>query len=273
MTADTASGGTGTTGTGWSAAVRGRLGLSRLLPLGGTEDGAWLAERAAVSVLRRAAGEVRGVAPGAMRVRLADPDAPRPSKFPAPPGAAGPGPLLIDGEFVASGDSPLPELAEELRTALFTTGEWLGLTIARVDLRVTGLGDAPPDPGAAPRPTGRTAPAAGAPPGKDVSDAVGAAAGAPLGKDVSDAVGAAAGVPLATAATDPVAAAVLAVDGVDALTTTLGPSVHRAPDHLRVELAVSAGHRPPTVVHAVRRAAETAQPRPLPVTVLITQVR
>ncbi|WP_019885247.1 hypothetical protein [Streptomyces purpureus] len=257
MTADTASGGTGTTGAGWSAAVRGRLGLSRLLPLGGTEDGAWLAERAAVSVLRRAAGEVRGVAPGAMRVRLADPDAPRPSKFPAPPGAAGPGPLLIDGEFVASGDSPLPELAEELRTALFTTGEWLGLTIARVDLRVTGLGDAPPDPGAAPRPTGRTAPAAGAPPGKDVSDAVGAAAG----------------VPLATAATDPVAAAVLAVDGVDALTTTLGPSVHRAPDHLRVELAVSAGHRPPTVVHAVRRAAETAQPRPLPVTVLITQVR
>ncbi len=46
---------------GWTAAVRQRLGLGRLLPLGGATDGVWIAETAAASVLRAEA-----VVPGAV---------------------------------------------------------------------------------------------------------------------------------------------------------------------------------------------------------------
>ncbi|MGX1121441.1 hypothetical protein RKD37_006804 [Streptomyces ambofaciens] len=44
-----------TTADGWTRTVRERLGLGRLLPLGGPEDGAWIAERAAREVLLAAA--------------------------------------------------------------------------------------------------------------------------------------------------------------------------------------------------------------------------
>ncbi|MDT0491724.1 hypothetical protein RM717_14530 [Streptomyces griseus] len=40
---------------GWTAAVRQRLGLGRLLPMGGPGEGTWIAETAAASVLRGAA--------------------------------------------------------------------------------------------------------------------------------------------------------------------------------------------------------------------------
>ncbi|MET9473777.1 hypothetical protein ABZY04_17860, partial [Streptomyces sp. NPDC002922] len=59
---------------GWTAAVRQRLGLGRLLPLGGPADGAWISERAAVAVLRRSAG-TPGPGPvlGEVRIAVADP--------------------------------------------------------------------------------------------------------------------------------------------------------------------------------------------------------
>ncbi|MER6085545.1 hypothetical protein ABT156_46025, partial [Streptomyces sp. NPDC001833] len=53
--------------------VRHLLGLGRLLPLGGPQDGAWLTEAAADAVLRRAAAGVAGVRLGAVRIALADP--------------------------------------------------------------------------------------------------------------------------------------------------------------------------------------------------------
>ncbi|MBP0458829.1 hypothetical protein JFN87_15175, partial [Streptomyces bomunensis] len=65
-------GGTGGTGgtEGWQAGVRRRLGLGRLLPLGAAEDGAWLAESAAVGALRSAVGAEAGL--GRIRVGLVD---------------------------------------------------------------------------------------------------------------------------------------------------------------------------------------------------------
>src|SRR6478735_9120963 len=76
---------------GWTAAVRQRLGLGRLLPLGGPADGAWIAERAAVAVLRRA---VTGPGPvlGELRISLADPDGAPEAEVEPPPSALRPGP-------------------------------------------------------------------------------------------------------------------------------------------------------------------------------------
>ncbi|NEC74051.1 nucleopolyhedrovirus P10 family protein, partial [Streptomyces rochei] len=50
-----------TTADRWTQAVRERLGLGRLLPLGGPGDGAWIAERAVRGALLAAAGGVPGV--------------------------------------------------------------------------------------------------------------------------------------------------------------------------------------------------------------------
>ncbi|MFW6689638.1 hypothetical protein [Streptomyces sp. MAR4 CNX-425] len=56
----------------WEQAVREQVALGRLLPLGDAADGAWIAERAASGVLRRAAAGVRGVRVTALRVEPAD---------------------------------------------------------------------------------------------------------------------------------------------------------------------------------------------------------
>ncbi|MEU7277963.1 hypothetical protein AB0A69_04060 [Streptomyces sp. NPDC045431] len=226
-----------TTAEGWATTVRSRLSLGRLLPLGGLADGTWLAERAADGVLRGAARRVPGVSPGRLRIDLAEPDAaPGPvSPFPRPPGALPPGPLRLSADFAATGGVgvPLPELAAGLRTALFAAcEERLGLVVTEVDLRVTALLDGP-------------APA----PEAEPSAAPGEEAGA---VDLSD----------------PVAAAAAAVPGVRRLTTVLGPSVHRAADHLRIEVATAPDHRALDVARAVRAATGAAAP----VTVLITDV-
>ncbi|MCA1272758.1 hypothetical protein LCE32_22340, partial [Streptomyces sp. 7G] len=55
---------------GWTAGVRERLGLGRLLPLGGPADGVWIAETAAASVLRAAARP--GAVLGELRIGLAE---------------------------------------------------------------------------------------------------------------------------------------------------------------------------------------------------------
>ncbi|MCC9740969.1 hypothetical protein [Streptomyces sp. MNU89] len=128
------------TADGWTQAGRNPLGPGLLLPLGGPGDGAWITERAACAVLTRAAARVDGVRLGAVRIRLAVPEA-------APEPAAGahraalqPEPLRIEADFSASARQPLPRTAGELRRALLAaaTGR-LGLPTAEIDLRVTDL--------------------------------------------------------------------------------------------------------------------------------------
>ncbi|MGW2083611.1 hypothetical protein [Streptomyces sp. NPDC001880] len=130
---------------GWTAAVRQRLGLGRLLPLGGPADGAWISERAAVAVLR---GAVAGSGPvlGKVRISVADPDGAPDAEVEPPPSALPPGPLRIEATMSAVPGRPLPVAAGELRSALLTAaGERLGLAVAAVDVRVTELLDGLPE--------------------------------------------------------------------------------------------------------------------------------
>ncbi|MFF3556888.1 hypothetical protein ACWD4V_10335 [Streptomyces tsukubensis] len=224
-------------------AVRERLAPGRLLPLGPAEDGAWLTERAARAVLRRAAEPIAGVrligsrrgVPG-VRLALDDPGSAAVSPVPPPPGALPHGPLRITGEVAveraALARAPLPELASELRGALLTAAEeTLGLVVAGADLRMAQLLDTAADPAE----RNEAAP------------------------------------PSAVPADGPVAEAVAGVEGVAGLTGTLGRPVHRTEDRVRVEFAVAAGHRPLTVVRAVR-AAVAPLVAGIPVAVLVTEV-
>ncbi|MFJ8583073.1 hypothetical protein ACIRD2_00250 [Streptomyces sp. NPDC093595] len=262
-----------TTAEGWATAVRSRLGLGRLLPLGGAADGAWLAERAAAGVLRRAAWAVPGVSPGRLRVGLADPEAAGVPVVPPPPGALPPGPLRIEADFAVrlagSGTLPLPETAEMLRSALLREAEErLGLLVTVADLRVTALLENAA-PGAGEGAAGETP--AEAPPtvSAGTPGTTGATAGAEAtaggGGGDRDGRGPATGTGPTAAAT---AATAAAVPGVLRLTSALGPSVHRGADHLRIELATAPGHRALDVALAVRAAVGGT----LPVSVLVTDV-
>ncbi|MFI6081911.1 hypothetical protein ACIBBB_13190 [Streptomyces sp. NPDC051217] len=227
---------------GWSAAVRERLGLGRLLPLGDTPDGAWLAERAATTALRRTAAEVPGAVLGRLRVCLADPgSAERPAVEP-PPSALPPGLLRIEGDFAAVAGEPLPDVAERLRTALYAHAvDRLGLRVTEVDLRVTALLEKEPDAG----------PEGGAGEFVAGTEPFGATAVAPKGT-----------------------AAVIAanVPGVAHLAGSLGAAVLVTKGHVRIELATSPGHHPPEVVRAVRRAVTASLPSHPTVAVLVTAV-
>ncbi|GAA2807807.1 hypothetical protein [Streptomyces showdoensis] len=205
----------------------------RLLPLGAPEDGAWIAERAVRETLAAAAGTVRGTVPEPPRFRLAAAAAGAP--FPVPPGGLPPGELGISVEFAAVAGRPLPELAGRLRTALLAAAEEaFGLVVAAVDLRVTELLDAPPDPVAPTAPAGGTSPAA---------------------------------------PEDPAALAALAVEGVAALTDVYGGPVQRTGGDVRLELAVTAGRRALDVARAVRTAATAAAPEATTVTVVVSELR
>ncbi|MEB8338967.1 nucleopolyhedrovirus P10 family protein [Streptomyces endophyticus] len=242
------------TADGWTQAVRTQLGLGRLLPLGGPQDGAWLTEPAAAQALRRAAQGMRGVRLGALRLGLADPDTVAEPAVPAPPSALPPGPLRLTADCAATADEPLPVAAERLREALAEAAEWVGLVVTEVDLQVTALLDEAdqvadaepgstdePDP-AAPKPT------------------------APSG-DAGRA-----------------AEAALAVPGVSRLTGALGglgraihieeqPGEATLPRrHVRVELAVAADTRAIEVAGAVRTAVAKALPNNPTVAVLITEL-
>ncbi|MEN8653534.1 hypothetical protein ABCR94_23740 [Streptomyces sp. 21So2-11] len=224
---------------GWTQAVRERLGLGRLLPLGGAADGAWLAERAAIGVLRGAAAGVTGVCLGTLRVALGDPGAAVAPAVPAPPSALPPGPLRIEADFAATADEPLPQAAWRLRDALLAAAsDRLGLAIAEVDLRVTGLLDAAPVSTAATGPTGGNAP----------------------------------GTPRPDGPRERAAAAAVSVPGVLRLTSTLGAPVHLADGHVRVELATAADHRALDVALAVRAAVAKSQDGHPTVAVLVTEV-
>ncbi|MFG2623377.1 hypothetical protein [Streptomyces sp. NPDC048473] len=218
---------------GWTAAVRQRLGLGRLLPLGGPADGVWIAERAAARVLRDAVGGPGpGPVLGELRISVADPDRAPDSEVEPPPSALPPGPLRIEATMSAMSGRPLPAAAATLRSALLTAaGHRLGLVVAEVDLRVTELLDTPPE---------RRAPA----PDEVLSVRPEGVAGV-----------AAAGVP-----------------GVVTLTRVLGNAVHTDPGRVRVELATDSGHRALDVARAVRGAvADAVEGRPS-VAVLITAV-
>ncbi|MEU8566490.1 hypothetical protein AB0C45_33980 [Streptomyces cyaneofuscatus] len=251
---------------GWTAAVRQRLGLGRLLPLGGAVDGAWIAETAAASVLRGAT--VEGAVLGTLRIgpareatgAEAQPEALRPAGTggpagagvvaeaglalpPAPPSGLPPGPLRIEAEFRAAGDRPLPDSAAALRAALVTAAAArLGLEIAEVDLRVTALlDDAAPDQVT------------------DPADAPSPSAPAPVAK-------------ASTKAEGPAGEAAAAVPGVVSLTRVLGGAVHTAQDHIRVEVATAGDHRALDVARSVRTAVSAATADRLPVSVLVTDV-
>lgn len=86
---------------GLAQAVRSRLALGRLLPLGGARDGAWITEEAAVAVLRHAGGGVPGTALGKLRIAPVGTAAAARATVPAPPSALPPGPLRVEAEAEA----------------------------------------------------------------------------------------------------------------------------------------------------------------------------
>ena len=142
---------------GWAKAVRQQVGLGSVLPLGGPRDGAWITERAAAPVLRRAAGFTGGARPGRPRISPVDPGASHDPVVPPPPSAVPPGPLRIDPDFPASADptapaaEPLWATAARPRASPATAAtERLGLTVTEVDPRVMGSLDADDASAAAP---------------------------------------------------------------------------------------------------------------------------
>lgn len=254
--------------------MREQLGLGRLLPLGGPEDGAWIAERAAREVLLAAARDVAGVRPGDLRIGPADPDGAREPAVPPPPGALPPGPLRVTAGFAAvveptaAAVEPLPATAARLRAVLTqaATGR-LGLVVADVDLRVTGLLDGT----AAPEPDTRSEPDAAAEPGPArVPDTGADTAGEGEGDGDGD------------GDEGRVARAAPAVPGVARLTGVLGRPVHLtelpppeaalARRHVRVELAVRADHRAVEVARRVREVVSEALPDRPSVAVVVTDV-
>ncbi|MGW5035400.1 nucleopolyhedrovirus P10 family protein [Streptomyces nigra] len=230
-------------------AVRRQTGLGRLLPLGGARDGAWIFEKAAEAVLRRAAEPVRDARLGALRIGPAGPGGTAEPVVPPPPSALPPGPLRITAECAAAGAEPLPVTADRLRAALSAASDHLGLTVTEVDLRVTALfdedgSDEGPAPVRAPEPMPRARPA--------------------------------------NPDEERVTAVALAVPGVAGLTGALGGpgrSVHvetrqegaALPHrHVRVEVAVAADHRAVEVAREVReRVGRALADRPT-VAVVVT---
>ncbi|MFF4286746.1 hypothetical protein ACFY0R_15695 [Streptomyces sp. NPDC001633] len=229
--------------------VRQQLRIGRVLPLGGPANGSWITEQAAAGALRAALGTRAGVRLGTLRLSVADPvHAPDPA-VPAPPSALPPGPLRIDAEFTAVADRPLPAVADEVRAALLEASvQGLGLVVAAVDLRVTGLLE---DAGA-----GRAGPALTTVRPEKPPVTAEPAGVVPEGPEA-------------------LAAAALAVSGVARLAPVLGGrtrAVRRTDGHVLVQLAVAAGYRPLDVAVAVRQGVAARPDPPHTVAVLVTAV-
>ncbi|MFD7703905.1 nucleopolyhedrovirus P10 family protein [Streptomyces caelestis] len=236
----------------WMRAVRQQVGLGRILPLGGARDGAWIAERAVETVLRRAVvRDAVGVRLNGVRVGLADPEAATDEPVvPPPPSALPPGPLRLTVEFAATAAQPVPVTAARLRAVLAeAVVERIGLSVTSVDLRVTELLDAEP----APVPVVEPGPEPVSGPSTDGD-------GSEVGR---------------------VAAAALAVTGVSRLTGTPGRSVHLTEQpggdalprrHVRVDLAVAAGSGALDVALGVRAGVASVLPGGSTVAVLVTAV-
>ncbi|MEW1600574.1 hypothetical protein [Streptomyces sp. NPDC093808] len=279
----------------WTRMVRQQVGLGRFLPLGGPRDGAWIAERAAGTALRRAAErDVPEVRLNGVRLGLADPDAASDPAVPAPPSALPPGPLRLTAEFAATAAWPLPETASRLRTALAAAAaERIGLELTEVDLRVTELldtepaSDGPEAPGA---PGAGEASAAARTAGGTEASGAATASQPEEASGSAEAFGAATPAPAAGVAGgggDPeaerVADVVLGVAGVSRLTGAWGRGVRLGAEqpatgaalprrHARVDLAVAAGFRPLEVARAVRTAVAAALPDRPTVAVLVTDL-
>ncbi|MGV9250173.1 nucleopolyhedrovirus P10 family protein [Streptomyces sp. NPDC003697] len=238
----------------WASTVRRQLALGRILPLGGPGDGAWIAESAAAAVLRRAAEDEPGVRLGELRIAPAGPGETSAPVVPPPPSALPPGPLRVTADLSATAAEPLPVAAARLRGTLASAAtDALGLTVTDVDLRVTALLDSPAEAG------------------ERASVRVSRPPEAARGTD---------------AEANRVAAAVLAVPGVAHLTGVLsGPdrAVHVEERqegtgaalprrHVRVEVALRAGHRALDVAREVRAVAATALTDRPTVAVLVTEV-
>ncbi|MFE7839153.1 hypothetical protein ACFU53_24805 [Streptomyces sp. NPDC057474] len=220
------------------------------------------AEQAAVQALGRAAVGIPGVRLESLRI-AAVPLEPVSEPTVRPPASAlPPGPLRIEAAFTASPARPLPESADQLRSALLAAAERLGLATVTADLRVTDLHDGPE--------TGvesRTA----ATPVRPTPQAAAARSSLPVTETGSMRRP---GGELAGVAT--------AVPGVAGLTTVLGSRPVKVEDHddppgrhIEVHLAVAPGHHPLEVARAVRDAvadaATTDTPGPVTAAVLITE--
>ncbi|MFI9296908.1 hypothetical protein [Streptomyces gardneri] len=226
--------------------VRGRLGVGRLLPLGGPDDGTWITEQAAVRALWRKVAGVPGVRLESMRIGPV-PDEPVLASAVRPPGGAlPPGPLRIEAAFTGSVTLPVPQTAEQLRATLFKAAdEELGLSAVTVDLRVTDLHeDAEADGGP------QTAENVTTPPSQEepTRSSTPATETAPLPGPIGELADAAAAVP-----------------GVARLTAPLGGHPVRVTHqddpparHIQVQLAVAPGRHPLEVARAVRDAVTVA---------------
>ncbi|MEU6993756.1 nucleopolyhedrovirus P10 family protein [Streptomyces sp. NPDC046465] len=250
------------TGEGLTQAVRRQLGLGRVLPLGGAQDGAWVTESAVDAALRQMADVVSGVRLGTLRIASARPEQAYVTAVPAPPSALPPGPLRITAEFAAAATGPLPAAADRLRAALTGAADGLGLVTEAVDLKVTALLDEGADPVPPKPPRGE-------------SDGTGEGTDQGTGGLGTDGQGTGDG----DAAR--VGQAALSVPGVARLTGVLGRAVHieERPAtgalprrHARVELATGRGHRALDVALAVRAAVGAALPDHPSVAVLVTEV-
>lgn len=266
--------------------VREQVALGRLLPLGGPDDTAWITELTAVRSLRRACAELPGVRLGDVAIVLGQGPEDGSSNGPdgssdgsgdaadsagnadgavggsaqeapsaAPVGALPHVPLRIEADFDAAVGEPLPQLAEQLRDALWAAAEsGLGLTVEAVDLRVTGL----LDDETAPREAAADEPEAEAEMGPALVQGI----------------------------TEAVEAAVRAVPGVLRLTRRLaGLGSLRIRDtqapgipgrRVQLQIATAAAHLPLTVAReaaaAVAAAALQGAPGPVTIAVVVTDV-
>ncbi|MFJ8661193.1 hypothetical protein [Streptomyces sp. NPDC093795] len=226
--------------------VRGRLGLGRLLPLGGPDDGTWITEQAAVRALWRKAAGVPGVRLESMRIGPV-PDEPvlEPAVRP-PAGALPPGPLRIEAALTGSVTLPVPQAAEQLRTTLLKAAdEELGLSTVTVDLRVTDLHEGTETDGGSQTAENVMTPPSREAPTRSSAPATGTE---PLRGPIGE---------LADVAS--------AVPGVARLTAPLGGHPVRVThqddppaQHIQVQLAVVSGRRPLEVARAVRDAVTVA---------------
>ncbi|WP_155056200.1 hypothetical protein [Streptomyces blattellae] len=239
------------------------LDLGRLLPLGGPGDGTWITEQAAVRVLGLAASEIPGVRLESLRIGSAPLEPVSEPAVRPPASALPPGPLRIEAAFTARLGQPLPETAEQLRSALLNAAaERLGLATVTADLRVTELHDGP-ETGVKSRTAARAvrpAPDTAATRSSPTVTGTGSMRG-----PVRELADVAAGVP-----------------GVARLTAALGSRPVKVEDHddppgrhIEVQLAVSRGHHPLEVARAVRAAvadaATTDTSGPATTAVLITE--
>ena len=251
--------------------VREQVALGRLLPLGGATDAAWIAESAAVRALERAAALVPGVRLGPVSLALADPAGDGAAELPAvaPIGALPHAPVRIEAAFEASPDGPLPLAADRLRDALWDAAEaGVGIVVAAVDLRVTGLLDGERAAAAAEEEAGPERDEALDPgpeaPGPGSGAAGGVAAVVRTVPGVAGLTGRLSGLGSGVRIQD-TAAPSRAAEGPE------GPGPAASGRRVQVQIAVAAGHSPLAVARAVTAVvlAVAAQDVPGPVTTAV----